>query len=467
MMIQGSHWKQKRKLERSAAWGGRIRLVVGANVKTEQRSGPSDQTIEIAIIGAGPYGLSIAAHLNARDIPFRIFGSPMSVWATQMPRGMRLKSEGFASSLSEPKSEFALRDYCRQERIPYSDVGEPVSLETFVAYGLAFQKRFVPNLENRRVTSLRREGAGFELLLEDGEKVFARRVVVAVGITYFANVPAVLAGLRPELVSHSSAHGDLAGFRGRRIAVIGAGASALDLAGLLHAAGASVDLIARAPSIRFQEPPRPRSWTERLRYPRTGIGSGLDMVFYAHLPHWFQRLPERLRLDRVRKILGPAPGWFSKNEVVGKVSFHLGMEVAGARNEAGRVFLELTGRNGQQEQVEADHVIAATGYQVDLHRVAFLDAKLHAQIRKTGAAPALSASFQSSVPGLYFVGVSAANSFGPLMRFAFGAKFTARRLARHLARVARQPAHYESNQAIAEIRRANQETRIQTDGPIS
>jgi cation diffusion facilitator CzcD-associated flavoprotein CzcO len=441
--------------------------VVGANVKTEQRSGQSDQAVNIAIVGAGPYGLSIAAHLNARDIPFRIFGSPMSVWATGMPRGMRLKSEGFASSLSDPKSEFTLRDYCRQERIPYSDMGEPVQLETFVAYGLAFQKRFVPNLEDRLVTSVRREGARFELLLEDGEKVFARRVIVAVGITYFANVPDVLAGLRPELVSHSSAHGDLAGFRGRSIAVVGAGASAIDIAGLLHAAGASVDLIARVSSIRFQDPPRPRSWTEKLRNPRTGIGSGMEMLFHAHLPHWFRRLPERVRLDRVRKILGPAPGWFSKNDVVDKVSFHLGVEIAGARNEAGRVLLELTDRSGQQEQVEADHVIAATGYQVDLHRVAFLDAGLRAQIRKTGAAPALSASFQSSVPGLYFVGVSAANSFGPLMRFAFGAKFTARRLARHLARVARQPARYESNQAIAEIRRVNPETRIQTDGPIS
>jgi thioredoxin reductase len=190
------------------------------------------------------------------------------------------------------------------------------------------------------------------------------------------------------------------------------------------------------------------------------------MVFYAHLPHWFQRLPEGLRLDRVRKILGPAPGWFSKNEVVGKVAFHLGKEIAGARSEAGRVLLELTDRNGQQERVEADHVIAATGYQVDLHRVAFLDAKLHAHIRKTGTAPALSASFQSSVPGLYFVGVSAANSFGPLMRFAFGARFTARRLAGHLARVARHPARSASNQAMAEVRRVNPETRIQTDGPI-
>jgi cation diffusion facilitator CzcD-associated flavoprotein CzcO len=437
-------------------------------VKTEQRNGQSDPAIDIVIIGAGPYGLSIAAHMNARNIPFRIFGSPMSVWATGMPRGMRLKSEGFASSLSDPESQFTLREYCRQQGIPYTDVGDPVQLETFVAYGLAFQKRFVPNLEDRMVTSVRRAGAGFELLLQDGEKVFARRVIIAVGITYFANVPPVLVDLPSELVSHSSAHSDLTEFRGRRIAVIGAGASALDFAGLLHATGASVDLIARVASIRFQEPPRPRLWTERLRYPRTGIGSGLDMVFYAHLPHWFQCLPERLRLNRVRKILGPAPGWFSKDDVIGKVSFHLGMEIADARSETDRVVLELTDGNGKQKRVEADHVIAATGYQVDLHRVAFLDPQLRVQIRKTGAAPALSASFQSSVPGLYFVGISAANSFGPLMRFAFGAKFTARRLARHLARVARRPAYSasESKRAIAQIRRGNAEAPIQTDGPI-
>jgi cation diffusion facilitator CzcD-associated flavoprotein CzcO len=434
-------------------------------MKTEQRNGQSDQTIDIAIVGAGPYGLSIAAHLNASAIPFRIFGSPMSVWATRMPRGMRLKSEGFASSLSDPESKFTLRDYCHQEGIPYSDIGDPVQLETFVAYGLAFQKRFVPNLEDRLVTSLRREGAGFGLLLQDGEKVFARRVIIAVGITYFANVPPVLAALQPGLVSHSSAHSDLKGFRGCRIAVVGAGASAIDLAGLLHAAGASVDLIARASSIRFQDPPRPLSWTEQIRNPRTGIGSGLEMLFHAHLPHWFRRLPERIRLDRVRKILGPAPGWFSKNDVVGKVSFHLGCEIAGARSEAGRVVLELTGRDGQVERVEADHVIAATGYQVDLHRLAFMDPQLRPQIRKTGAAPALSAHFQSSVPGLYFVGLSSANSFGPLMRFAFGARFTARRLTRHLARVTRQPAvsASESKSDIAQIRSGNTEVRIQSD----
>lgn len=427
----------------------------------------TEQSTNIAIIGAGPYGLSVAAHLHARNIPFRIFGKPMSVWATRMPRGMCLKSEGFASSLSDPGSQFTLEEYCRQKKILYSDVGNPVKLDTFVNYGLAFQARFVPDLEDREVISLCQEDAGFRLLLDDGERVYARRVIVAVGISYFSSVPAILAQLPSNLVSHSSAHSDLSGFDGRKVAVVGAGASALDLAGLLHAAGASVELIARAPSIRFQDPPRSLSWSERVRNPRTGIGSGPEMLFYAHLPHLFRYLPEPVRLNRVQKILGPAPGWFSKEEVIGKVLFHLNSTIVSASGEGDRVVLELTGNNGHRERVESDHVIAATGYKVDLSRVPFLDPQLCAQIRKTGGAPALSGSFESTVRGLYFVGVSAANSFGPLMRFAFGARFTALRLTKHLARVTRQPelSRAASKRVISQNSPESAKVWVQTEEP--
>ncbi len=420
------------------------------------------QAVDVAIIGAGPYGLSIAAHLNAHRVNFRIFGYPMSVWATRMPRGMRLKSEGFASSLSDAASEFKLRDYCRERKIPYEDVGRPVELETFVSYGLAFQERFVPNLEHRLVKSVRQLSKGFELLLEDGGKAFATRVVVAVGISYYGHVPPSLASLPPALMSHSSAHGDLSCFTGRRVAVVGAGASALDMAGLLHAAGASVDVIARTNTLRFQDPPRPRSWIQRLRNPRTGIGSGLIMVFYAHKPHWFRLLPEHIRLERLRKTLGPAPGWFSKAGTVGKVDFHIGKEIASSRYVRDRVYLDLRDGEGRTESVEADHVIAATGFLVDLGRLTFLDVEVRDKIRKTGGAPALSAKFESSVPGLYFVGVSAANSFGPLMRFAFGADFTARRLVRHLVRNAGYPIP-DKSKTRAERLHSSAEVGIQSD----
>lgn len=393
--------------------------------------------LDVVIVGAGPYGLSVAAHLASRGVSFRIFGNPMSVWRDHMPKGMRLKSEGFASSLSDPGATFTLRHFCQQEGIRYEDVGEPVELSTFIAYGLAFQKRFVSNLEEKLVASLDESPEGFEVQLEDGERVRARRVVIAVGITHFGYVPPVLAQLPKEVVSHSSACSSLEHFKGRTVAIVGAGASALDLAALLLETGASVHLVARSASVRFQEPPGKRSWSQEFLQPRTGIGSGMQLYFYANAPHWFRLLPEELRLDRVRKTLGPAPPWFTRKQVEGKMPFHLGVEIVKAEVDKGKPVLHLVDSQSKQTTVVADHVVAATGYEVDIARLQFLSKSIRGRLKRTGKAPALSASFESSIPGLHFVGVSSANTFGPLMRFAFGADYTARYIAKRLAKPVR------------------------------
>ena len=390
---------------------------------------------DLVIIGAGPYGLSIAAHMGTRGMDFRIFGSPMRTWRTEMPKGMRLKSEGFASSLYDPKSEFTLGQFCKQSGLPYADQGLPVSLDTFSSYGLEFQKRFVPQLEDREVTLLQPCSAGFEVRLADGELVTARRVVVAVGLTHFGYVPPMLSELPSEFVTHSSQHRDLDQFKGQEVAVIGAGASALDLAALLHQSGSSVQLIARTSSIRFHDrAPVPRPLRDRLRAPTTGLGSGWKLLFYASAPLAFHGLSKEFRLDAVRRTLGPAPGWFIKDEVVGKVPFNLGVEITQAKRQGAKVALELADCDGNQRTMLADHVIAATGYKVDLEKLPFLGPNTRAAIQTIEEAPVLSSNFESSLPGLYFVGTAAANSFGPLMRFAFGAGFTSRRLAKYLAR---------------------------------
>ncbi len=393
---------------------------------------------DVAIIGAGPYGLSIAAYFKARGVDFRIFGNPMQTWLAHMPKGMRLKSEGFASSLYDPDSEFTLANYCKQEGIPYADIGLPVPLETFSSYGLAFQKRFVPELENKIVVKLERSSEGFQLNLGDGEAVGARRVVMAVGLSHYEYVPPVLAALPEEFVSHSARHNVLDRFKGREIVVVGAGASALDVAALLHQAGAIVQVVARKPVIRFHDPPEQheQSLIGRLRAPTTGIGPGWKLWWCTNAPWLFRYLPEKFRLNAVRRILGPAPGWFIKEQVVGKVPFNLGVTITQANVQNGRVSLQLTDGAGAQRTLVTDHVIAATGYQVDLRRLTFVSASVMERIRSVEHTPILSANFESSVPGMYFVGTSAANSFGPLLRFAFGARFTAERLARHLARSA-------------------------------
>ncbi|MGO8718116.1 MAG: NAD(P)-binding domain-containing protein [Acidobacteriaceae bacterium] len=393
-----------------------------------------NSALEVAIVGAGPYGLSIAAHLQARGIPCGIFGPAMEVWQRHMPKGMLLKSDGFASNLSDPDGSFTLKHYCRMQGLPYDDTRIPIPLETFVAYGLAFQEEFVPQLDSRRVARIERVADGYHIQLEDGACFEARRVVLAVGISHFSYVPESLSPLPEQLVTHSSAHHDCAVFRGRKVTILGAGASAIDLATLMHESGVDVTLVARSTAIRFHNKPGPgaRSLWQRMRSPSSGLGPGWKSRFYTDAPGLFRRLPEELRLRIVENHLGPAPGWPMKERIQGKVPMLLGYAIARAEAWNGGVRLFLAAEDGTIREHETEHIVAATGYKPDIRRLGFLDTAIQNEIRTVANAPELSAEFQSSVPGLYFVGIAAANNFGPMMRFAYGSDYTARRVASHL-----------------------------------
>ena len=393
-----------------------------------------NSAFEVAIVGAGPYGLSVAAHLQSRGIHFAIFGPPMEVWRQHMPQGMLLKSDGFASNLSDPAGSFTLKQFCQARGLPYDDTRMPVPLETFINYGLAFQERLVPHLDVRRVTKIERTADGFNLQVDDGESFQARRVIIAVGISHFAYVPGLLSHLPKDLLTHSSEHRDCSALRNKKVTIIGAGASAVDIAALMHESGVDVTLVARASKIRFHDGPGTgrRSLWRRLRNPSSGLGPGWKSRIYTEAPGMFRHLPVNVRLRIVKNHLGPAPGWPMKARVQGKIPMLMGYSIAHAIASNGSVRLSLRAEDGSFYEHETDHVIAATGYKPDLRRLQFLDAAIRGEIRSLTNSPILSADFQSTVPGLYFVGIAAANDFGPMMRFAYGSDYTARRVARHL-----------------------------------
>jgi thioredoxin reductase len=392
---------------------------------------------DVAIIGAGPYGLSLAAHLAARGVEHAVIGAPMAGWSKAMPRGMSLKSEGFASNLFDPDGATTLEEYCAEHSIQYAPIGQPVALDTFIAYGVAFQRRHVPHVEHDVVVSLERTEWGFVLRLAGGGTLSCRRVVIAVGVLPFRHVPPSLARLSDELLSHSSAHHDLNQFRGRDVTVIGGGASAIDLAALLHEGGATVRMITRHTQLQVHHKGRlPRPLWDRIRHPTSGIGPSWRSLFYTKAPFAFYHLAEERRLRIVRNHLGPAGGWFMADRIA-RVPTILGCSVHSATRGGSRARLLLAETNGAMRSIETDHVIAATGYKPDLWRLDFLSDPLRGQIPTVDRAPLLSSRFETKVPGLFMIGPVSANCFGPVMRFVVGAGLTARRLARHLA--ARRP----------------------------
>ncbi|HXM94810.1 MAG TPA: NAD(P)-binding domain-containing protein [Candidatus Dormibacteraeota bacterium] len=388
----------------------------------------------VAVIGAGPYGVSIAAHLQSAGMDFRIFGRPMYRWLSQMPKGMFLKSEGCASSLSDPTARHTLARHCAERGLPYGERGAPVSLEVFTQYALSFQRALAPNVEEVMVDGVEASGDGFELRLANGATVSASKVIVATGLEHAAHIPPVFAGLPSELLSHSADHPDLKRLKGRDVTVIGGGQSALEAAALLSEEGATVRLVVRNPLLAWNPMPRfvRRSLYERLRRPVSNLGQGLELWACCAAPTLFHHLPQRIRFERVKTVLGPAGAWWLKDRVVGRVQTFLGHFVRRAEARGDRAVLQVAGQDGQVLDLTTDHVIAATGYRFDLQRLPFLSQSLKSRLHAEQRQPLLSSHFESSVPGLYFTGLASASCFGPAMRFLHGADYTARRVSQHI-----------------------------------
>lgn len=392
------------------------------------------------VVGAGPYGLSIAAHLRARGLEHRIFGDPLRTWRTAMPKGMLLKSDGFASNLSAPLPASTLADYCRTHGLPYHDTDIAVPLETFIDYGLDFQRRFVPHLEPGHVAEIAALKHGYRVALDNGDEIEARHVVVAAGITHFATIPSDLDGLPACLVTHSSAHQDLNRFCGKDVTVFGGGSSAVELAVGLAGVGARSRLIVRAPSVKFASPPngKSRGFVARLRHPSSGLGPGIRSRLCCDVPDLFRLLPVRARAEIVRRHLGPSSPWHLRAPFTSTVEVMTSRRLRKAESIGHRLRLDVSSELAETPlTIETDHVICATGYRADLARLRFIDEKLRNRVRTINDAPALSVGFESSAPGLFFAGIAGAMTFGPLLRFMYGSDFAARRITKRLAETAR------------------------------
>ncbi len=374
---------------------------------------------DVAIVGAGPYGLAAAAHLRRSGVSTRIYGDPMSFWRI-MPIGMVLRSNWTATCIAEYQGPLSLDSFCAATGARF---GKPIPLDRFIEYGTWVQAQVAPDVDPRLVQAIERDGHRFRLTLTDGSTVTAGRVAVAAGIAPFPNRPAVAAGLPAELASHTADHHDLSRFSGSHVLVVGGGQSALESAALLHESGAQSQVAVRKPHLNWLSGGKYQRMLGRwspLLYAPTDVGPmGLSRLVAA--PDLFRRLPRRLQ-DRIagRAIRPAGAAWLAPR--LRDVPIHLGRSVTAVAPHRGGIRASFADGSVQ----DADHVLFGTGYKVDIARYPFLAPELLAQIQQAGGYPLLGPGLESSVRGLHFLGAPAAWSFGPIMRFVSGGWYAAR-----------------------------------------
>jgi cation diffusion facilitator CzcD-associated flavoprotein CzcO len=398
--------------------------VVAMPVKT--RIVPCLAHCDVAVIGAGPYGLSAAVHLKAKGIAVRVFGEPMEFWAHKMPEGMLLRSPRVASSLSDPDRAFTLEAY---EAASKKEPCAPLPLDTFVEYGKWFRHQLGSDLDQRTVLRVDRDQSGFRLTLQDGEEVRATYVVVAAGIGPFKKKPEVFQKLSPQQAIHCYEGRNVRKYAAKRVAVIGGGQSALESAALLHEANAQVEVIVRESRLRWIGQ---HSWLHHMGPISSMLYSSHDVgpVGISRLvayPKLVSYVPLNLR-DKIRKRAVRPAGARWLPDRLSAVKIATGHAVSQATASGDEVILKLD--DGSERRV--DHVVLGTGYTVDISRYDFLPQELTRDIKQFDGYPKLASGFRSSIPGLYFIGATAARSFGPLLYFVAGTEFASRELVSHL-----------------------------------
>jgi pyruvate/2-oxoglutarate dehydrogenase complex dihydrolipoamide dehydrogenase (E3) component len=406
-------------------------VTTSLNIQKPQSSVPTVK-YQVVVVGAGPYGLSVAAHMMGKGLKVGVFGKPISLWREHMPKGMLLRSYWWAVNLSDPQRQFGIAQYFQQRGM---DAPDPLSIETFIDYGLWFQAQAVPNVDETFVANIERSEQHYKLTLVDGRIVESQAIVMAPGLGYYTYRPPEFAHMPVELVTHTADHFTFGEFAGKRVMIIGGGQSALEMSALLHENGADVDLVARQAICWLggkSKTMKNRTLLKKIRYPKAGISPGWFNWGLENLPYSFQRLPRDLknRLLLGRGRYGPAGAAWLRPRVVGKVKIHEFAEVQEIKELDGGVGVKLS----SNEDIQVDHVVLGTGYRVDVRNLPMLDSSLIPQIQTYRNAPVLNARFESSLPGLYFVGVSSVSSFGPFYRFVVGDEAAAVRVASAVAR---------------------------------
>ncbi|MEH6937517.1 NAD(P)-binding domain-containing protein [Bacillus sp. JJ664] len=358
--------------------------------------------LDVIIIGSGPFGISLAAHAVSSNLDYKLFGYPMDFWKNTMPQDMFIRTPHEFVSFSDAKNELTVQQFSYETGV---ELVTPLPRPIFVEYANWFSEKAGIEFTTELITNVEKKDEFFEVTSESGDLYLTKNVIVATGVEHYKYLPEFLIKFPTHLVSHTSGYTDFSKFKGKKVVVLGSGQSAWEAAGLLYRDGADVELIYRKEGPNY-------------------AGSRENEIALRDLGDIFFNLS----LEEKKEGWGQSPG---------SVAHFLKPYVEGLVPQIGEVSIEqikqisdedllISLSNGLEKTV--NHVIAATGFRINIEKAPFFDQELISMIEREEdykQFPKLNDSFESSIPGLYFAGPLSSHSHGPTFRFILGLKKTA------------------------------------------
>ena len=372
----------------------------------------SNRETDLLVIGAGPFGLAVAAQASHLDIEHLVVGRPMDFWRKNMPAGMYLRSA--CDWHLDPVNVHTIDNFLAERGQTAKDV-EPLSLEFYLSYVEWFQKQKQITTLPLHIQRFDVVGDHFIAATADGDTINARNVVVAPGFKHFTNIPAEIKSRVPAgRYSHTCDFVDFSSARDKRYLIVGGRQSAFEWAALLIEAGASAVYI----SHRHDSPAFAAadwSWVNPMV---EAIGDD---------PNWFRRLSHSEKDDVNHRLWAEGrlkvEPWLEARLNSDRVRIMPRTEVADCVENNGELNVNLS--NG--DTITCDQIILATGYKVDIARLPILAAgNILEQLQTRNGFPVLDDHFQTSIKGLFITSMPATQDFGPFFAFTISVRVSAK-----------------------------------------
>ena len=373
----------------------------------------------LLIIGAGPFGLAMAAYAQHLNMDYLVVGKFMEFWKSHMPKGLILRSA--CDWHLDPVGIHTAENYLQTKGLTPQEV-EPLSLEFYLSYADWFQQQKGFNILPAYVQRLDCSNSGFEATLDDGETLRANNVLLAIGFRYFKNIPPELAEILPAgSFSHTCDLVDFAGFKEKRCLVIGGRQSAFEWAALLNEAGATAFHV----SHRHETPEfKPSNWS--------WVNQMIDEMVAS--PGWYRNLPSKEKEEVNQRFWAEGrlklEPWLQSRVKKEPIKIWPKSRVAFCHKLSTGEFEVTLDTGDKGDKIAIDHIALATGYRVNMAQVPFLArGNLLERLETRNGCPVLDERFQSSVPGLFITSMPATQDFGPFLAFTVSVGASAKIIA--------------------------------------